>query len=270
VELGEATTALRGLATHGRGTSGSVTLEAGERVAHLRIDNPAAKGAITLQMMVQLADAIAQLRTWNGSLVVLSGSDDKVFCSGGHLGEVSRAIDSTEAARTMSLAMTSVLDALLELPAVSVAAIDGLAIGGGAEITTACDYRVAGPRAAIHFIHARLGIAPGWGGAGRLVRLLGRRCALRVLTGARPLSPGEATSLGLVDHRCPGKAVDGTLRWFEELVTLPPVAIRAIKRQVVAAGPARRDPEAEAELFAEVWGGPAHQAALEKLDRHRR
>ncbi len=268
--LTEAAASLRVLMGDLPQQDGRFTLHYEGPVAHLRIDNPQARGAMTLAMMVQLADAVTELESWTGSLVILSSNDPMAFCSGGHLGQVSRAIDGPDAARTMSLAMMSVLDGLLDLPAITVAAIDGLALGGGAELTTACDYRVAGPTAILHFVHARLGIAPGWGGAGRLVRLVGRRRALRILTDARPLAPGEAASLGLVDHRCPGGAVAGALRAFEQLVAMPPEAVRAVKHQIVCNGPARRDAVTEAEAFAEVWGGPSHRATLERLERHRR
>ena len=169
----------------------------------------------------------------------------------------------------ISRAMTAVLDGLLALPVPSVAALDGLAVGGGAELAVACDWRVASPEARIHFIHAELGIAPGWGGTARLARLVGRNHALRVLTRARPVSRGEALTFGLIDHACDGRAVDEALVWCEPLLHHPPAAIRAIKAQVAVVAPPRGSVQ-EATRFAEVWGGPAHQEALDRLDRHRR
>lgn len=266
----EARAALAGLAPPGE-RIGEVRLEFDGPVAHLRVDNPGARSAMSVSMMVELADAILALSVWAGALVVVTSTDPRSFCSGGHLGQVTRAVNSPDGARTMARAMSAVLDGLLDLPIVSVAAIDGVALGGGAELATATDFRVASPEARIHFAHARLGIAPGWGGAGRLVRFVGRRAALRILTSARPLAPGEAAELGLVDHRCDGPAVEGALAWLDDLPTLAPEAVRAVKRQVVAAGPARgAGAEAEVEAFAEVWGGPAHVRALASLERHRR
>lgn len=269
MDLNEARSALAALAP-ARRRPGRVTLELDGGVAHLRIDNPEARGALTVSMMVDLADAVTRLRGWDGALVVLSSTDPRAFCAGGHLGEVGRAVDGPAAAIAMATAMATVLDGLLDLPAVSVAAIDGLALGGGAELCTACDFRVAGPQARIHFVQSRLGIAPGWGATARLVRLVGRRVALRILTSARPMTAGEGQTLGLVDHRCDGAATDGALTWLEDLRGLAPESVRALKRQVVAASPAERDPAGEASAFASVWGGPAHRAALEGLERHRR
>jgi enoyl-CoA hydratase/carnithine racemase len=168
----------------------------------------------------------------------------------------------------MARAMSAVLDALLDLPFVSVAAIDGLAVGGGAELVTACDYRVGGADGAIHFVHGELGVAPGWGGTQRLVNLVGRRHALRILTGARLLRMGEAERFGLVDLRADGSIVDAALSWLEPVRRLPQPAVAALKQQVVAA--ARGEgAEVQAERFAEVWRGPAHEQALARLARHR-
>lgn len=247
----------------GRGAAGRVRLDLAGRVAHLRVDHPGARGALTVGMMVDLADAVVALQAWDGVLVVLSSTDPQMFCSGGHLGQLTRAIDAPEAARRMCVAMTTVLDALLALDAASVTALDGPALGGGGELCTATDFRVASAGARIHFVQARLGIAPGWGGTGRLVRHVGRRAALRILLSARPLSPGEAVEVGLVDHRAEGGAVDAALAWLDDLLALPPEAARAVKRQVAR-------PDEEASAFASVWGGPAHREALARLDRHRR
>jgi len=251
----------------GTTTSGHVDLRLDGETAHLVLDHRKRRHALTMQMMVQLADHVRTLSAWPGKQLVLSCSGGPVFCAGGDLRQLGRI--SPEVAQRMSRAMTTVLDAMLDLPVLSVAAIDGLAVGGGAELVTACDYRVGASRGAIHFVQSRLGIAPGWGGTGRLVRHLGRRGALRILSGGRRLRMGEAEQLGLVDHRVDGDVVQGTLAWLAPLSEVPTVALRAVKEQVVAAAPAREH-QGEAEVFARVWGGPDHEAALAGLERHRR
>jgi len=244
---------------------GTVRLETEGTIARVVIDHDPARGAMTVRMMAELAAAVIELQKFDGSLVIVCGSDDAAsFCSGGHLDDLADAITTTEAARTMSRAMTNVLDALLDLPVPSVAAIGGPALGGGAEIATACDFRVMSDESRIQFVQARLGIAPGWGATARLVRLLGRRKALRVLCALRPISPGEATEIGLADHRCAGPAVEGALAWLDELRSVPAASVRAVKRQLVA-----RDPEQVIEAFAELWGGEEHKRSVAALRRSR-
>jgi ethylmalonyl-CoA/methylmalonyl-CoA decarboxylase len=216
-------------------------------------------------MMAEFADAVIALQDFAGSLVIVCGSDDAAcFCSGGHLDDLAEAVATTEAARTMSRAMTTVLDAMLDLPVPSVAAIGGPALGGGAEIATACDFRVMSDESRIQFVQARLGIAPGWGATARLVRLLGRRKAFRVLCALRSISPGEAIEIGLADHRCAGSSVEGALAWLDELRAVPPASVRAVKRQLVA-----RDPEQAVEAFAELWGGEEHKRMVAAIKRAR-
>jgi ethylmalonyl-CoA/methylmalonyl-CoA decarboxylase len=238
---------------------GRIRLESDDRLAVLTIDNGEVRNAITLRMMVDLADAVLCLSEWGGAAIVLRSEDPSVFCSGGHLGQVKKAVKGREEALQMAMAMTAVLDGLLDLPQVSVAAIGGLAIGGGAEIATACDFRVAHPDAAIHFIHTRLGIATGWGGAERLVAHIGRRQALWKLLDGEPVDAESGREIGLIDAIAEDSDA-GARALLEVVLSRAPEAVRAVKRQVIGDDPAG--------AFADVWGGPAHVEALKSLRKH--
>lgn len=246
---------LRDLAARAGSNSGEVRLSLEGDIAWIRLDSPQVHNALSTRMMVQLGEAIEALQTFEGRAVVLGSTTPGMFCSGGHLDEVQRALIDPAAGRQMAEAMGAILDRLLSLSLVSVAALDGPAIGGGAELATACDFRVARSSARLHFVQAGLGVATGWGGAGRLVTHLGRRAALRLLTEARALTAAEAQALGLVDLVCEGPAEEGALRLLERLRTLPAAAVRAVKAQVA-------DPSQAAHHFGLVWGGPAHLQAL--------
>jgi ethylmalonyl-CoA/methylmalonyl-CoA decarboxylase len=76
-------------------------------------------------------------------------------------------------------------------------------MGGGAELSTACDHRVMATDASIHWVHIRMGVSPGWGGGYRLVNLVGRQKALKILAGSTPLSAHEALDIGYVDQLAP-------------------------------------------------------------------
>lgn len=261
MNVAEARSALEGLAAGAAPREGTVRLELSGPVARLVIDNPSARNAMSVRMMVELADAVLRLQAWEGAALVFSSEGGPAFCSGGHLGDVRTALGSPEAGRVMSVAMTAVLDALLALPIVSVAAVEGVAMGGGAELLTACDHRVLAAGARVHFVQARLGVAPGWGGARRLIAHVGRPRALRLLTAAVPVSAADALSIGLADAVVPEDAVAGALQWLEPLLGSPAASLRAVKAQVAVAP---RTDTAEADAFATVWAGPAHRAALER------
>lgn len=250
---------LRAAARAGQRREGEIRLDLKGPVARLHLANPRARNALTAQMMVQWLDAIARLQDWQGAALVLSAEPCGAFCSGGHLGDVRDTLTRPEIGRAMATAMRDATDRLLALPVVSVCAIDGVAMGGGAELCTATDLRVATPGSRIHFVQAKLGVAAGWGGAGRLIRHIGRRAALRLLGTAAPVAVEEAQSIGLVDVVA-SDAPAAALSLLEPYLANPTAAVRASKQQVLAAE--RRDGAAESEAFLGVWGGPAHRAAL--------
>jgi ethylmalonyl-CoA/methylmalonyl-CoA decarboxylase len=260
VSLGAARSTLAGLATVVPPAGGAITLDLGGPVARLRIEAGKAANAISVEMMVDLADAVDALARWRGAVVVVEAEPGAAFCAGGHLDQVRGALVDGDRGLSMAKAMTVVLDGLRDLPVVSIAAVDGPALGGGAELITAMDHVVVGPAARIRFVQTRLGIAPGWGGTRRLVERVGAADALRLLTTAEPVSPEAAVALGLADRVDPDPS-RAARAWAEAISHSPAAAIRAAKAQVVAARPARPD-DREAELFASVWGGEAHRAAL--------
>jgi ethylmalonyl-CoA/methylmalonyl-CoA decarboxylase len=232
---------------------GRVRLELEGDLASVVVEHPEARNALTGAMMVQLADAIRALESWEGLAVVLRAAPGPVFCAGGHLGDLKAGLLRKELGHAMAVALGDALDRLRALPCWSIAAIDGLAMGGGAELITATDWRWASPSARVHFVHTALGVVPGWGGAGRLASIVGRSQALRVLSEARPLDAEACVKIGLVDRVC-ADPVQEARAWTEALAPRRE-ALRAAKRQVVS-------PEAHAEPFAERWGSEAHRAAL--------
>jgi ethylmalonyl-CoA/methylmalonyl-CoA decarboxylase len=239
---------------------GEVRLETAGEVAELLIDNPGARGALTLGMMKDLAVAVATLERWPGAAVLVR-STPGAFCAGGHLGEVRARLTGPEEGRAMALAMGVVLDALLGLPQVVVAAIDGPAVGGGAELATAVDHRVLSPRAWIEFRQAALGVGAGWGGIRRLVQHVAPPIALRWVTTARRVEPEAGLAVGFVDV-VDDDPIAGARRLLEPVLALPPSGVRACKRQLALARRPLGDREADVDAFTQVWGGPAHRAAL--------
>jgi enoyl-CoA hydratase/carnithine racemase len=232
-----------------------------EGVVEIVIDNPAAHNALTPAMMVQFADAVAAAR--GARAILLRGVGDS-FCSGGHLAQVRAHLGVPTASRALGSFMTAAVDALCDGDAAVLVAAHGAALGGGAELVAAADVSIAHPAARIGFVHARFGVTPGFGGAGRLVRRVGAARARRLLLEAGVVDAEEALALGLVDAIAEdplGEAREAAAR----IAALPAEAIagaRAITRggDLAAAG-AR---ELELETFGKLWGGPAHRAALER------
>ncbi len=96
--------------------------------------------------------------------------------------------------------MQHTLQRLHSLPILSIAAVDGYAMGGGAELATACDLRVMSRRSVVQFVQLKMGVTPGWGGGTRLVRMVGREKALEMLLTMTRLGPYEALDMGFCSN----------------------------------------------------------------------
>lgn len=250
---------------------GRVELEMDQKsgVATILLDNIEKKNALTGKMMVDLANAVAQLEKWNeGRAVILKGVKGE-FCSGGDLNFMSQIADPKSGAQ-MCIFMQNVTSRLLHLPLISVALIEGRALGGGAELTTACDFRLMHNDAKIGFVQSRLGITTGWGGGTHLTKHVGYKQALYLLGSAKVLSASEAESMKLVDHLITGRdeaALSECRKWLEPFTNGPGAAIKAFKRITLNAKECSY-PEAmnrERDLFQQVWGGAAHKKAMGEI-----
>lgn len=255
-------------------TAASTTLESLDPgvAMVMTLNNPKARNALTGKMMAELADCIDVLEqpSYHEALtaVILRGADG-FFCAGADIGIAKDHLLTPEGGRLMSTLMIDTLTRLRNLPLVTVAAVEGMAIGGGAELTTACDYRVVNPDVTLRFVHAHMGVSPGWGGATRLTRLVGRQRALQLLGTAMPLNASQALELGLVDRIVQAEStMEKTLVEFLDRYThAHPGVLHAAKRVVAGADDAASFQEAvrqEHDVFCSMWGGEANQAALKK------
>jgi len=136
------------------------------------------------------------------ALVVWGGKPDSgVFIAGADINEIRSVNDSNTATLKAGLGQ-SVLHKLHTMKAVTIAAIDGMCLGGGTELALACDLRVAShsPKTKIGLPEVQLGILPGFGGTQRLPRLIGISSALPVILGGKPVDFRKAFKIGMVDQ----------------------------------------------------------------------
>ncbi len=253
MSLDEARLALGVLRRRAGDSPGAIRRETVGTVAVLWLDHPSAHGALSIGMMAALAEHVAALRAAPPTGLVLA-SVGRSFCAGGYLPEVRRYLASPADGGLMCRAMTTVLGALAELPCVTVAAWDGPAIGGGAELLTATDLRVCSGRARLRFAQGALGVSPGWGGAARLRRRVGLERSIRWLATSCDVSAAEAVEAGFASAA--DAPVDAALTWLGGCVA-DPTALAACVRAARASGA-----EVERAAFVSVWGGGAHRAAL--------
>jgi enoyl-CoA hydratase/carnithine racemase len=190
-----------------------------------------ALGLPILDGLHALCDAAEQ--AGDVKVVVISSALQGFFAAGADI----KHLKTVDAASFMSYGerMRTANDRITAAPFLSVAAVDGLALGGGLELAMACTLRVAGPGAKLGLPEVKLGLIPGAGGTQRLPRLVGRGRALDIMLTARQVLADEAYRIGLVDRLTDGSALDAALTLAEELVGPSLPAQLAVVRTVDAA-----------------------------------
>jgi enoyl-CoA hydratase len=247
-----------------------LAVEAG--VATLTIDRPAARNALALRTMAELDEALDAVERAPARVLVIRGAGDKAFCAGGDLKELEHLRSESDAA-SMAARMRTVLDRLPQMRIPVIAGLNGDALGGGAELAVACDFRVAAAHARIGFAQIRLGLMPAWGAPERLAALVGRGRALHLLLAGRLLTAAEALAAGLVEEVVDTEGFEARLRELSQFIAgAPPAAVAGTKRSVDNVRPHRNPELAEATIaeFARTWADPAHWAAVARMEEQRR
>ena len=243
-----------------------VALDLREGVAVLTIDRPGARNAINLATMDALERALDAAA--DADALVIRGSGDRAFISGGDLKELAK-IRTHEAAVAMAVRMRRLCDRIATFPAPVIAALNGHALGGGAEVAVAADIRVAADDVRIGFNQADLAIMPAWGGAERLAALVGRAQALLLITTGEKLGTAEAHRIGLIDRVYPRAVFDASWLALAERIAASPS--RPIKSVIASAAP-HHHPACERSAtaaFATLWTSDAHWTAVAGLQANR-
>ncbi|MFM2071900.1 MAG: hypothetical protein RLZZ623_2163 [Actinomycetota bacterium] len=163
-------------------------------VALVTLNNPKVN-ALSQEVLAELAAVAAELTTNPPGAVVITGGD-RIFAAGA---DISQFGGTAEAAR-IGLGFHTALDAVAAIPRFVIAAVSGYALGGGCELTLACDYRVASERAVFGQPEILLGIIPGGGGTQRLARLIGASRAKEMIITGRQVKADEALRIGLANE----------------------------------------------------------------------
>jgi len=189
--LEEATSALQGVG------EGRVILDKGlDGIATIRLENPLKKNALSGRMMVELSKCVTELENWpSGVGVIMYGTGDN-FCSGADKATI-QANPTARGGLIISTLMHDTLARYVRLPIVTCTVIHGKAVGGGAELTTWSDFRLITSDASVHFVQARMGLTPGWGGGTRLRQLVGPTRALNIFLSASRLTVTDTLEMGL-------------------------------------------------------------------------
>ena len=214
--------------------------------AVVTLDRPARRNAINDRMAVELPEALDRLEQDGATRAVVITGAGGVFCAGGDISEAGR-VPGVAGSLVRLRRIRRLFDAIAEFPFPTVAAVDGLALGGGLEIALACDFRLIGASAQVGLPEILLGALPGGGGMSRLPALIGPQRAKEMILTGRRISAAEADAFGLVLRTVPdGEVLTEALAFAEQFADKPASVLRLAKRSVQAG--VRSDAEAASEL----------------------
>lgn len=243
-------------------------------VAILTFNRPEAMNALMLAMMDNFAQMIASLQADSDLRVLIltgaladapSNQPHAAFCSGGDLHELSQYPAESDARRMITV-MGDALLMLERLPVPVIAALNGYALGGGAEIALACDLRIVDEQVRMGFVQLKWALITGWGAGQRLLRLVGYSKAMELLLRRHVMGASELLELGLANQSAAaGKALEHALQWASMIASNPPEVIHALKAMLQAGlrHPYEEALRLERDLFPPLWAADAHLNAVE-------
>ena len=248
------------------------------KLGEIIINNPSRKNAISGKMMFDLANVIDKLITDDNSddkpiAIIIRNEGNDVFCSGADLNLVKEVVNTPEHGYSMSLFMTDALNRLRQSDIITLTAINGKAIGGGAELTTVSDFRLMSERQDnyIQFVHVKLGAALGWGGAARLYSILNRTNCLKLLGASLKVNANDALDMNYIDGTF-NKDASYDAIISESLKILQPFlnqeyieSVRAIKRTIAINDSIGQEfIKFEQEIFKSRWQNRDNKEALKR------
>lgn len=188
--------------------------------------------AISREMTTELEQLITHLETDDEVRVIIVTGEGRAFCAGADIKERTENLDDLSLARTSSV-ISPTFRRLERLNQVSIAAINGVAAGGGLELAMACDLRIASTEARMALPELTLGILPGAGGTQRLPRLVGPARAKEMMLFGKFIDARKARDWGLVNEVAPpGRLMGQAKVWAGTLLDLPPLSLASIKNAV--------------------------------------
>ena len=168
-------------------------------VALVTLSRPEALNALNAAVLEELCEVMDRLDGRRQvKVVILTGAGEKAFAAGADIAAMREM--TPEAAAAFSRTGHRTMDKVASMRAVTIAAVNGYALGGGCELALACDIRIASTRAKMGIPEASLGVIPGFGGTQRLPRLVGLSRAIELLATGRPCGAEECREMGLVDR----------------------------------------------------------------------
>jgi len=234
------------------------------------IERESVRNAINYDVMDQLEKAIEQVNNDEKiKVLVITGEGNQAFCSGGDLVQFHHLHHEDEAYQMLSR-MTNILFQLLTCKKITVALINGFAVGGGCELAAACDFRIANSEAMLGFIQGTLAITTGWGGGSILFEKISHDHALKLLLSAKRNSAKQLLDIGFIHHLYDGEPFIECKSFLQPYMNLPSDVIASYKEILVTKWVQTNIKERmlkEARKCAELWAKEEHMKRVDQFLR---
>lgn len=210
----------------------NVLLEKKGHIAVATINRPKALNALNSQVLEDIDQLVEQVKADDEiRALVITGSGEKAFVAGADIGEMSTLTKAEGEA--FGKKGNDVFRKLETLPVPTIAAVNGFALGGGCELSMACDIRLASEKAKFGQPEVGLGITPGFGGTQRLARIVGVSNAMELILTAKTINAAQAQELGLVSHVYPPEELmDKAMELAQAIAANAQVAVRQSKAAI--------------------------------------
>lgn len=205
-----------------------------DRIATITLNRPEGLNSVDLDMWREFGEATARLEADENAWVgIVTGAGDRAFCAGADINTTIRTMLDDPRGKGFQHPDTIMRGQALTKPLV--AAVNGLALGGGLEIVLACDIRVASSGARFGSPEVKLGVIPGWGATQRLPRMLPWALASEIILDGEPIDAQRAHAIGLVNAVVePDQVLSEARKIAERLCTRGPLALQAAKKAMQA------------------------------------
>ncbi len=210
----------------------NLLMEVENEIAVVTINRPKSLNALNSETLSELNETFKDIvKRKDVKVVILTGSGEKSFVAGADISEMVNA--TPQEGRTMGLLAFEAFKRLEDMPQVTIAAVNGFALGGGCEISMACDIRIAAENAKFGQPEVGLGILPGFGGTQRLPRLVGKGRAKELIFTTDMIDAEEAYRIGLANKVVPqSELIDYCKKMAEKIMSKGSFAVTLAKQAI--------------------------------------
>ena len=209
----------------------NIIFEKKNGIGYVTVNRPEALNALNDSVIEELDSVFRAIDRDDEVRVVIITGAGRAFVAGADIAQMSR-LDGSEG-RVMSMRGQKVMEFIEFMDKPVIAAVNGFALGGGNELSMACDIRIASETAKFGQPKVNLGIIPGYGGTQRLPRLVGRGMAKKLIYSAEIIDAEEAYRIGLVDEVVPAdQLMDTAAKLAETIASKAPIAVKMAKAAI--------------------------------------